>query len=164
MQQFMEFVDRKEREGKRHLKILDKVFQSQGFDTKEHTSSEDPYLYVSNPTKNASFDGIRIYKIGSTLAFRIQKEEKTHPFGRAYELDVEDMFQDLLTDHHKPEDAGKALIKSLAEELKLFFIQQAKAENELKANLMGSDPKDPFTRIVIRATGGDYSNMITTKA
>lgn len=164
MQQFMEFVDRKEREGKRHLKILDKLFQSQGFDTREHTSNEDPYLYVVNPTKNASFDGIRIYKIGSTLAFRIQKEEKTHPFGKAYQLDVEDMFQDLLTDHHKPEEAGKALVKSLAEEVKLFFKQQAKAENELKASFIGADPKDPFARIVIRAMGGDYSNMVTTKS
>lgn len=165
MKTFLEFVDRKEREGKRQLKILAKVFESQDFETKDHTSHDDPYIYVGNPTKDASFDGIRIYKIGTTLAFRIQKEEKTHPFGRAYLLDVEDMYQDLLTDHHKPESAGKALIKSIAEEVKLFFNRQARAENELKNLFQGApDSKDPFNRVVIRSTGTDYSNMITAKA
>lgn len=165
MRTFLEFVDRKEREGKRQLKILGKLFESQGFEAKEHTSADDPYLYVANPMKHASFDGIRIYKIGSTLAFRIQKEEKTHPFGRAYMLDVEEMYNDLLTDHHKPEDAGKALVKSVAEEIKLFFNKQAKAENELKAMFQGQgDMKDPFNRVVVRASGTDYSNMVTSKA
>src|ERR1019366_5713400 len=125
---------------------------------------EDPYIFIVNPMKNASFEGIRIYKIGSTMAFRIQKEEKTHPFGSAYMLDVEEMFTDLLTDHPRPEEAGKALVKSVSEEIKLFFNRQAKAENELKSIFQGADPKDPFNRIVVRATGGDFGSMISTRA
>jgi imidazoleglycerol phosphate dehydratase HisB len=161
---FLEFVDHKEREGKRHLKILHKLFQSEDFETKEHINNDDPYIFITNPLKNASFDGIRIYEIGSTLAFRIQKEENCHPFGRAYQLDVEEMYSDLLTDHHKAEDAGKALVKMIAEEIKLFFNRQAKAENELKDIFKGSDPKTPFNRVAVKSQGMDYANLVTTRS
>jgi hypothetical protein len=54
--------------------------------------------------------------------------EKTHPFGKAYQLNLEEMFGDLLADHRNPEEAGKQVIKAVTEEVKKFFDKTASAE------------------------------------
>lgn len=162
METFIEFVDKKEREAKKHLKIVKKLLESQGMKVADHLKEDDPYIFVSNPGQNITFDGIRLYKIGSQLAFRIQKEEKTHPFGKAYPLPIEDMFNDLMSDHHKPEVAGKKVIEAVTEEVKRFFIKSAEAEKDLRGAEIGGNP-DPMNRIAIRSTGTDYSNMVYTK-
>lgn len=161
MKSFVEYVDHKEREGRRHLRIVKKLLESEGFSVKDNLGSDEPYIFMAAPEKNVSFDGIRIYKIGSQLAYRIQKEEKTHPFGKAYPLDVEEMFDDLLADHRHPEAAGKEVIKAVTEEVKKFFTKTAEAEKELRNGEF--DRGDPLSRVVIKTTGTDYSNTIFTK-
>lgn len=162
METFVEFVDKKEREAKKHLKIVKKLLESQGMKVADHLKDDDPYIFVFNPGQNIAFDGVRIYQIGTQIAFRIQKEENTHPFGRAYPLPVEDMFNDLMSDNHKPELAGKKVIESVTEEVKSFFIKSANAEKDLRGSEFGN-ASDPMNKIAIRSTNTDYSNMVYTK-
>jgi hypothetical protein len=115
-----------------------------------------------NPNQNVTFDGIRIYKIGDKIAYRIQKEENTQPFGKAYPLDIEDMFNDLMSDHHKPEEAGKEVVKAVVNEVKRFFVQSAEAEKDLRSGEF-SLSNTGNGQIAIRSTGSDYSNMVYTK-
>jgi hypothetical protein len=161
MRTFVEFIDKKEREAKKHLKIVKKLLESQGMKVSDHLKADDPYIFVFNPGQNVSFNGIRVYQIGSQLAFRIQKEENTHPFGRAYSLPVEDMFEDLMSDHHKPEVAGKKVIQAVTEEVNNFFVKSAEAEKELLSSDFGGN--DPMKKLALRSTGTDYSNMVFTK-
>jgi lipoate-protein ligase A len=159
MKTFVEFVNKKEREAKRHLKIIKKLLESQGMKVTDHLDdSDEPYIFMFNPQQNVTFDGIRIYQIGTQIAFRIQKEETTQPFGKAYPLDIEEMFNDLMSDHHKPEDAGKKVVEAVANEIKKFFIQSADAERDLR-----NGEFDPMGKIVIRGGQSDYSNMVYTK-
>ena len=81
-----------------------------GEDIGDHLKEEDPYLYVHNKNENLSFNGVRVYKIGDIMAYRIQKEEKTHPYGKAYLLDVENMFNEFLEDMEEKEEAINGLL------------------------------------------------------
>ena len=162
MGSFFEFIDKKQREAKRHLKIIKKLLESSGIKVADHLKEDDPYIFAFNPQQNILFDGIRIYQIGSILAFRVQKEEKTHPFGKAYALPIEDMFDDLLEDNHNPEHAGKKLVESVAHEIKQFFVKSVEAEKELRdAEVKTGD--DAMGKIVIRSNPNDYSNLIYSK-
>jgi hypothetical protein len=50
MNTFLEFVDKKEREGKRQLKIVAKLLESRGLTVKSHLGDEDePYIFVHEP-------------------------------------------------------------------------------------------------------------------
>ncbi len=157
--EFKEFIDKKEREGKKHLKIVKKLLESGHLKVGDYLEEDDPYIFLHTPAKTLSFDGIRIYKIGNQLAFRIQKEEKTHPFGKAYPMDIEEMFNDLLSDHHKPEVAGKKVIESVINEVNKFFKKTAQAEKELRSREFDKSI-DPLGRLVVKSTGTDYSNMV----
>ena len=155
--QFLEFIDRKQREGKKHLKLIEKVLRKGGMEVYSHLEDEDPYVFVKSTNDKLSFDGIRIYEIGDMITYRVQKEEKTHPYGKAYLLDIEDMFNDYMSENMKEEEAGKHVMKSLVEELKKFFSKSAKAEQELK----NSDQAG--TGLIIKSGGTDYSNTILSK-
>ena len=100
------FGNKKVRKGKKQLAVVKKVLEEQGMSVQDHLGDDDPYLFVKNPTnKKTSFAGVRIYKIGENIAYRIQKEEKTHPYGKSYQLDLEDMFNDFMTgEGYQPQD------------------------------------------------------------
>ena len=158
MLKFQEFVDKKERETIKQLSIVKKLLESQGMKVKSYLKEEDPYIFLVNPFNNTFFEGIRIYKIGTSLAFRVQKEEKTEPFGTAYPLDIESMFNDLLTDHHKPEEAGKKVITAVTSEVKRFFEKSHRAEKDLRAIHLD---REPWNRVFVKSTdfGVDYANL-----
>ena len=162
MLKFVEFIDKKEREAKKQLKIIEKVLIKDGFKVKEHLDNDDPFLFVFNPEKNTFFDGIRLYKIGNSIAFRVQKEENTEPFGKAYPMDVEEMFTDLVSEY-KPEDAGKRIILAIKTEVKKFFEKSAIAEREIRDKEFS---RDPWGKVVVRSSdfGMDYSNLTYQKA
>lgn len=162
MGNFKEFIDKKEREAKKQLKLIEKIFSSHGMQVSDHLNEDDPYVFLANPEKNTFFDGVRIYKIGDQLAFRVQKESKTEPFGTAYPLPIEEMFSDLVSDH-KPEEAGKKVIQAVLTELKNFFEKSAKAEKEIKASEL---ERNPWGKVVIRSSdyGVDYSNLTYMKS
>lgn len=162
MKKFFEFLDKKEREAKHQLKIIEKILGGHGFVVKDHISNDDPYVFVYNPKKNTFFDGIRIYKVGNQLSFRVQKEEKTHPFGKAYPLAIEDMFTDLVSDF-KPEHAGKKIIEAVVTEVKKFFLKSSEAEKDIRDKQFDSDP---FGKVQVRSSdyGMDYSNLSYSRA
>lgn len=154
--QFNEFIDKKTRKAKKHLSLIKKMLEQGGFQvTDKLDEREDPYIFVFNPNNNLSFDGVRVYEIGDEIAYRIQKEARTHPFGKAYPIPIEQMFEDLLGEDMDDSKIGKEIIKSVVNELKEFFDKSYQAEKK------GPPKEDPLDKIHTRTTGTDYSNQVT---
>lgn len=161
MQTFLEFLDIKEREALKHLKIIKQILEDAGFKTKTFLKEEDPYIYVQNTNNDGDFGGVRVYEIGDLIAYRVQNESKTEPYGKSYQLDIEGMFKDLLYDHRNPEKAGKVLIKALVKEMKDFFIRSEEAQKSLMGYDQDLSPNNPMNRILQRVTTGpDYGNLV----
>lgn len=164
---FGEFVDKKKRESIRQLKLLKQLLESSGLKVENFLttdSDDDPYIFCFMPTRNGSFDGVRIYKIGNQIAFRIQKENKTHPYGSAYPLPIEDMFHDFLSDEDVDQmKAGERVIESVTKEIRKFFDKSIEAEKEERDETLDKD-KDPQGNVLVRTTGTDYSSLVYNKA
>lgn len=164
-QNFQTFIDKKKREALKQLNIIEKMLMTTGFRVQSFLNegdNEDPYVFCYNPKRNTNFDGVRIYKIGNTIAFRIQKESETHPFGTAYSLDIEEMFEDLMSEEDMTEEkAGKKVIQSVAKEITSFFNKSEEAESKERQNSIIGDTG----RVSIGSTTGtDYSSMIYSKS
>lgn len=158
---FYEFIDKKAREGRRQLNIIRDVLNRGGMnvlDFIETHDDHDPYIFVRNPDSNASFHGVRIYPIGDGIAFRIQKEEKTEPYGYAYALKISDMFADLV-DEMKQEEAGKKVMENICKELRKFFILSAKAEADDEGYGIGLS-RDPLDRFIVQSSGIDIARQV----
>jgi hypothetical protein len=164
---FGEFVDKKKRECVKQLGTLKKILEQGGMRVDNFLSPDDdePYIYCVSPTRNGSFDGIRIYKIGDQLAFRVQKESKTHPYGAAYPLPVEEMFNDFLSDEGTDQKkAGKKVMEAVIKEIRRFFEKSLEAESEEREKNIESD-KDSAGNVSVRSTSGtDYSATIYNKS
>jgi len=160
---FFEFLDKKARQTKKQLGLMKQVFETNNMKVRDFMETESPYIFLSNTSPNPTFDGIRIYKIGETLAFRVQNESDTHPYGRSYMLDVEAMYNDLLADHKHEEKAAKIVIKQIIKELNSFFEQSEKAEKDFKIGAFENKP-DSLGKIAIRSTGTDYANLVNSKS
>lgn len=150
-QNFFEFIDRKQRESKKHLNLIEKLLQKGGLSISSHLENENPYIFVKSPSNKLSFDGIRVYEIGGMIAYRVQREQNTQPYGKAYILDLEDMFNDFMSENMKEEEAGNKVIESVALELKKFFDRSEEAEQEL----LDSDDKN----IIVKSAGTDFSGV-----
>lgn len=163
---FGDFVNKKKRESVRQLGLVKQLLEKNGMKVENFTETDDeddPYVFCYNPQKTGSFDGIRIYKIGDSLAFRIQKENKTHPYGSAYPLPIEDMFHDLLTDEGIDElKAGKKVIEAVNKEIRSFFDKSVKAEKDARKDSL-LDPEQDRAGGMVRASGTDYSSLIYSK-
>jgi hypothetical protein len=160
MKGFGNFLDRKGRETKRQLEVLQRVLQKEGLTVEAFLEDEDPYLFVRAKDNGVSFDGVRVYRIGNNYAYRVQKEEKTHPYGKAYPLDVEGMFQDLMADEGMNEEsAGKEIIKALNNEFTKFFEKSSEAEKEARAGEFNQSA-DPAGKMTVNTYGTDFSNMV----
>lgn len=160
---FGSFVDKKKRESIRQLELMKKILEQNNFKVKDFLNEQDsdPYIFCYNPLKNSSFEGIRVYKIGNELAFRIQKESQTHPYGSAYPLPVESMFNDFLTDSDGDEnEVSKQLIEAIGKEINNFFEKSSKAEESSRKL---SYNKDSVGSVLVRSTGTDYASLIYNK-
>jgi hypothetical protein len=156
--QFLEYVDRKQRDSRRHLSLVEKLLRKNGMNVAKYLDDDDPYIFLHSPNQKLTFEGIRIYTIGDTMAYRVQKEEKTHPYGKAYMLNLEEMFNDLMSENMKEEEAGHKVIEGVVYELKKFFNRSAEAEDELKnKDVTGSG------QIQLRTGGTDYSALVYNK-
>lgn len=156
---FCEFIDKKQRDQRKHLKLVESLLKKNGIECKPHLENEDPYIFVKSTKPKLSFDGIRIYEIGNVLAYRVVKEEKTEPYGKAYSLDLEEMFNDFMSEDMKEEQAGKKVIESVLNEIKKFFDRSLVAEEDLKKNDLNGDGT-----IMLRTGGSDYSSQIFNKS
>jgi hypothetical protein len=161
MNGFSQFVDKKTRKSRKHLKLIEQILTNNGLTVKNHLEEgEEPYLFVVSPIRKVSFEGIRIYQTGETIAYRIQKEEKTHPYGRAYRLDIQEMYEDLVSDEVNVEQAAKEVAEAIVKELQQFFEKSHEAERELRGGEFDKD-NDPLGRVVVRSSGTDYSSQVT---
>lgn len=158
MQQFLEFIDRKQRQDIDDLETVAKALKKGKLDVKEHLNEDQPYLFVKANNKKLSFEGIRVYKIGKHVAYRIQRLEKSEPFGKTYALNLEDMFNDYMSDGMSQEEAGQKVIESLSEEVKKFFKKSEKAEEEMRTG-----QKDGLG-LIIKTGGTDYSSTVLNRA
>ena len=160
---FNDFLDRRAREAKEHLKILKKVLEKEHMEVADHIDAEDPYLFVKDTERLCSFDGVRLYVAPSDdIAYRVQKEADTHPYGKAYSLDVESMYYDLISDNMDEDKAGLKIAKAIVKEIKRFFEKSGEAERDIRASDMDGSG-DPMGKVLVKSTGTDYSNMIYTK-
>jgi hypothetical protein len=158
---FSDFMSKKKRDELENLKILERILQSKGMKTQNFLENQDdPYIFCYNPSDNCSFDGVRIYTIADTIAFRVQKESETHPYGRAYPLKIEEMFEDFLSDDgiNKKEAATKVM-DEVANAVKKFFDKSATIEKDVRFGLI-----DEPDNLAVRGTSNDYSNLIYNKA
>lgn len=157
---FKDYMDIEDRKALRQLKIVQGVLEKGGLRVTDFTESDDqnPYLYVHNTSGNRFFDGIRIYSIGKKLAYRVQKEERTHPFGSAYPLKIEEMFNDLVAEEDvDSKEAGSKVIEEIPKMIKKFFERSAEAEKEI----IDQDIRDKQDSAGVRSTGGtDYSSTV----
>ena len=164
MEQFLEFVNKQQREGKRHLVILEKALKKGNINAKM-VDADDPYLFLPSPDESLSFGGVRVYQIGDTIAYRVQKQEKTHPFGRSYLLDVEEMFEDFMTDEIGEETAAQRVVETIADELNKFFQRSKEAEEDIRDiefdNQIGGGAG--MGKIILKGTGGDYASNVYNK-
>lgn len=162
---FGDFVDKKKRDSLRQLGLIRQMLESQGMkvDNFLENHEEEPYIFCFNPTRNGSFDGVRIYKIGEIISFRIQKENKTHPYGSAYAIPVEDMFQDFMSDEHIDEvAAGKRVMEAVAKEIRKFFEKSVEAEKEERDQMI-DDNSNGAGSVLVKTSGTDYSSLIYNK-
>jgi hypothetical protein len=159
---FGSFVDKKKRESIRQLELMKKILEQNNFKVRDFLNEQDsdPYIFCYNPLKDSSFEGIRIYKIGNELAFRIQKESQTHPYGSAYPLPVESMFNDFLTDNTDEDEVSKQLVEAIGKEINNFFEKSSKAEESSRKL---SYNKDSVGSVLVRSTGTDYASLIYNK-
>lgn len=159
---FGEYLDKKHREARKQLGIIKEVLQKGGMMVVDHREGEqgDPFIFLSNPINDASFKGIRIYKIGDKIAFRIQREEKTHPYGKAYSLNITKLFNDLVSDDIKEEVAGKMVIEMVVKELRRFFTDSQKAEEDMRTQDIAGNG-DPLGKVLLQSVQTDYQSTMT---
>lgn len=163
MKDFREFVDKKSRRSKYELNVLKQVFEHNGFKVEDKTKDDEPHLFIKSPNDDLSFGGIRVYKIGSSLAFRVQKESDTHPYGKAYSLNVNEMYEDLITDKQDEEIAGTEVMKAVVQEVKSFFEKSAIAEKDMSSTEIDKK-SDAMGRVMIKGSDtSDYSNNLFKK-
>lgn len=154
---FSNFLDKKIKKTRDELEILKGILEEANFDVKDFIKEEDPYLYLVNPKKDLSFEGVRIYKIGSGLAYRVQNETNTEPYGVAYPLNVEQSFEDIISDLDDENKAAELIKKSISEEFNGFFDKSRKAEEELKNPEIGNQTPNS---IVITTMSNDLSHFM----
>lgn len=150
---FSDFLNKKNRDDIKHLGILEKVLQSKGMKTENHLDDDDPYIFCYNPTKNCSFDGVRLYIIAENVAFRIQKHSDTHPYGRAYQLKIEEMFEDYLSDDGvNKKDAGMKVMEEIVTAIRKFFDTSSIIEKDIRIGDLNAGSVD--------LQSNDYNNQI----
>jgi len=159
MEMFLEFIDRKQREARRHLKIVEQLLKKGGLSVKAHIDDEDPYVFLKATNPKLSFDGIRIYEVGEMVAYRVVKEEKTEPYGKAYQLNLEEMFNDYMSESPHQEEAAQKVIEGVTNELKRFFDKSALAERDLKDHEFGDNGN-----VILKTGGSDYSSLVFAKS
>jgi hypothetical protein len=114
----------------KQLETLKEIL-SKEFSIDAYLENESPYIYLRAKIETP-FQGVRIYKIGSNWAYRIQNESETEPYGKAYPIDIERMFEDLIPDMSEDE-AGGVIADALIEEFNNFFDKNTIASSSLPA-------------------------------
>jgi len=159
---FKEFIDKKGRETKHQLTTVKKLLEKNGFTVDEFLNNKnDPYIFLHANNDKLSFEGVRIYKIGDLMAYRVQQEKDTHPYGKAYPLDIEGMFNDLMSENGKEKKSGQQVINGVVGEFESFFKSSLEAEKELKS--ADVEQEDDNGQLAVKNNTLDYATMITNR-
>jgi|688.fasta_scaffold313543_2 hypothetical protein len=157
---FSSFLDIKNKQTKKELGILKEILSNNNFQVEDFTSKEEPYIYLKS-TDDAPFQGVRIYKIGSNYAYRIQNESETQPYGQAYPINLEEIFNDIIPDMTE-EEAAETVASALAEEFHTFFKKSAEFHKDMMISKF--DKQDIAGSAIISSNEmGDFSNSIYNK-
>jgi hypothetical protein len=151
---FSSFIDKKNARAREELEIIRDILGEGGLKVDDFLKSDNPYLFLSTPQEGLNFEGVRIYKVGSNLAYRIQNESDTEPYGKAYSLNLEEVFSDLISDM-TGEEAAEKIKEAVVDEFKNFFKKSSEAQEELN-----STPNDPQNKIIVNGSAGDLSNSM----
>lgn len=164
MSTFGEFVDKKMRVSRKRLDLVERVLVREKFIVRPHLDdTEEPYLYIASPHTRLSFGGVRIYITGESVAYRVQKDDKTHPYGKSYRLDIEEMYDDLMSEEEMTEKkAVVQVVEAVGKELNKFFQESLKAEKEIKHSEFDAIG-DPLGRVAIRQSTMDYGNLVNNR-
>jgi len=162
---FKDFVNKKHRDAVRQLGILERILDKSGLRVRnflhEGDVYEEPYIFVYSPIRG-SFDGIRLYKIGDGIAFRIQNQENSHPYGNAYPVEVEEMFGDFMADEDVDEkESAKKVIEAVVKQVKMFFEKSQVADRELQQSSI--DKATNTGTVALRTQGTDYSSLVFSR-
>ena len=153
---FSSFLDIKNREAKKELSIIKEIL-SGNFKVEDFLSKDSAYLYLRN-NENAPFQGVRIYKIGSNFAYRIQNESESEPYGKAYPLNLEEIFNDIIPDMNE-EEAAETVAKALIEEFVNFFKKSSEVQKDFMIGKINKSDISGST-IITSSNSGDFSNSI----
>lgn len=161
MNSFGNFISKRDRDNREHLKILGTILKKAGFKITPHLDDPtDPYFYIHKPTdlspliEDLTFGGLRVYARGKDIiCYRVQQKHDVEPYGTSYNLSVQDMYKEMLDEDEKK--LPYLIIYHIVNELKNFFLQSANDENEMgeKDSQMGS--------IVASGNAIDYSSQVT---
>lgn len=152
---FSAFVDKKTNKARRELEVVRDILKDGGVKVEDFLKGSEPYLFVPSTKKTLDFGGVRIYKVGNNVAYRIQNESSTEPYGQSYPLDIEGMFEEIISDMGE-EKAAEEIKKAVLEEINNFFEKSLEAQDEL-----GSSEFDPHNKImVVPGRSTDLSNMM----
>jgi hypothetical protein len=153
---FFDYINRNILSSKRKLKIIHKILKQNKIKNKIFLDVDDPFLYVYSTDPECDFEGIRIYPIGRSIAFKIQNRIDTHPYGKAYLLDFENIYNTFMTEKGADEEkAGKKVVDILVDEIKRFFKMSSNAQNKIE--------KDNDNKLMVRSNGTDYSSSVYSK-
>lgn len=152
---FSAFVDRKVNKARKELEVVRDVLKDGGVKVEDRLGEQDPFLFVPSTKQSLDFGGVRVYKIGSDVAYRLQNEAGTEPYGMSYPLDIEGMFEDLISEMGE-EKAAEEVKKAVVEEINKFFERSLEAQDELSSS--GFDPHSKI--MVVPGKAGDLGNMI----
>jgi hypothetical protein len=160
MRTFGEFLTKRDRDNREHLKILGHILDRAGFKVKPHLDeTHDPCIYIKKPLEidpaleDLSFGGIRIYARGKDIiCFRAQMRDDAEPYGETYQLDVAGMYKDMMDENH--EKLPYLIIYHLIKQITDFFITSAKAEMDSGEN------SDALGSIIGGETGTDYGSTV----
>lgn len=161
MRTFRDFLGGKKREAIRQLNMVEEVLKRGGFRVESFLNEQfdEPYIYCYNPNRDTTFKGVRVYRIGDKIAYRVQRESETHPFGTAYILDMDSIFNDLMSDGvTKKIELGHKLMEEIVQNIRAFFKESAEAEREEE---QWDDDGDSMGMVHVRnPLGGDYSSQV----
>lgn len=153
---FFDYINRNVLGAKRKFKIISTILKQNKIKNKMFLDVDDPFLFVYSTNPECDFEGVRIYSIGRNIAFKIQNRVDTHPYGKAYLLDFENIYNTFMSEKGSNEEkAGKKVIDILVDEMKKFFKMSADAQNKIEK---GNDNK-----LMLRSGGTDYSSSVYSK-
>lgn len=161
MKTFLEYqVHRIKQDNPKRLQTLKKCLVKSGLFVDDFTEGDDCHIFVTAKPSPQEFEGIRIYCLGNICSYRVQKLKDTEPYGKSYLLDLQKTFDDILEEKGMKasnKDCVEALIERIGKEIRDFFAQSMKDEDEYYQSEIGSDPAGSM---VLPAYSQDYSSSV----